>query len=147
MDRKIFHPLTELEEQFNRFLDYFQHAYRFPISFSTAPWKPNVTICETETQFIVTVEIPGTDPKNVKLIVENNLLIIEGEKKQTSSRSEKKCLHMEIAYGHFKRAIKLPSPVDSTNPKANYEFGMLTIFLQKSLHEKTNREISIKSID
>ena len=89
------------------------------------------------------VELPGLDQKDVKVLVEDDVLTISGEKHV--ERSDEKTHYSERSYGGFTRAFTLPSDADHDGISANFAKGVLTSQIPKSAngHERA-KEIEIK---
>ena len=93
------------------------------------PWSPSVDVTEAEDSIIVTAELPGVKPEDVKVTVEDNVLTIEGEKKK-ESESGGRTHRVERSYGRFVRSFKLPA-VDADSIAASYSEGILKVSLPK----------------
>jgi HSP20 family protein len=80
----------------------------------------------------------------VKLSLENNVLIIRGEKKQEAEERTERVHRYERSYGSFERAFVLPSTVDGDKVSAEYGDGVLRVTVPKA--EKARpREIPVRS--
>lgn len=86
---------------------------------------------EDHEALIVKLEIPGMEPEQFDVDVIDDLLVVRGEKRVERTAARGRYHVMECAYGHFERAIRLPSPVDSRRTRALYRYGVLTIILPK----------------
>lgn len=106
-------------------------------------WAPSVDIAEDKDKLMLTAELPGVDKKDVKISIQNNVLIIEGEKKQQSEKKEDDYYRSERFYGKFCRSFTLPSELDSEKIDADYSNGVLTVTLPKSEMVKPH-QIEIK---
>ncbi len=105
-------------------------------------WYPEVDIEEQSDAFVVNMDVPGMDREELKVTMENNTLVIRGERKQERTE-EKQSVHIaERQYGTFQRAFSLPQSVDSSKIRASYKEGVLEITLPKA-EEARLREISI----
>lgn len=78
-------------------------------------------------KFLVRVDLPGIDPKDVDISVVGNRLIIKGERKLGKEEKEAEKYFCEVFYGAFERTIRLPEGVDIENIHAGYHDGMLDI--------------------
>ena len=83
--------------------------------------------------------LPGWEPKDVTLEVNNQVLSVKGEKTEESSDSRKHLMR-EIADGRFVRIFKLPTIVDHDKASATYKNGLLTISLPKRAEPRPVRE-------
>ena len=99
-------------------------------------WSPRVDIMETEDEFTIKAEIPEVKKEDVKVTVENGILMLHGERKQEKEEKGKTFHRIERHYGAFNRSFTLPETVDQDSIKANFKDGMLSIKLQKSKEAK-----------
>jgi HSP20 family protein len=140
------HSCLDLQRQINRLfseiLDEPLGGFRWPTSGElvrqTAFAVPQVDVAETELQ--VTAELPGLDEKDVQVNLDENLLILQGEKKSEHEEKQKNYHLMERSYGSFQRTIPLPGGVDPTKVKAIFKKGVLHITLPKLPEAKTLRK-------
>jgi len=127
-----FNPFRELETISDRMKNLFED---FPTSFhleTSSNFSPRIDISDDEKTVFVNVELPGVDKKDVKISVqENNILIINGEKKTEIKDEKMNFYRVERNYGSFCRTISLPVDVNSEKTKAKYENGILNIELPK----------------
>jgi HSP20 family protein len=92
-------------------------------------WAPSVDIYENEGNLVLKAELPGIDPKDVDVRVENNVLTLRGERKFESEVKRDKYHRVERAYGTFSRSFTLPNVVDTDKIKAEYKDGVLQVTL------------------
>ena len=76
-------------------------------------WAPAVDIYEHEGNLVLKAELPGIDPKDVDVRVENNMLTLRGERKFESEVKREQYHRVERAYGTFSRSFTLPNVVDT----------------------------------
>ncbi|HEY6292752.1 MAG TPA: Hsp20/alpha crystallin family protein [Terriglobia bacterium] len=94
-------------------------------------WAPAVDIYETEQNLVIKAELPGIDPKDVEVRVENQTLFIRGERKSEKDLKEGSYHRVERTYGAFSRSFTLPATVNTENVTAEYKDGVLTLKLAK----------------
>lgn len=126
----------------------FGEPYGFNWQFNdvaTAAWTPVVDIFEETGHLRIVAEIPGVKPEAVKILVENNVLTIQGTKEQFAEEKAEKVHRYERAYGAFERSFTLPATVEATNIKATYDMGVLTLILPKVERAKP-REIKLEIV-
>ena len=99
---------------------------------ATGDWAPRVDIAETEKAFEIKAEIPEVNKEDVKVTVDNDVLTIQGERKQEKEEKGKKFHRVERYYGSFTRSFTLPDNVDETKIKASFKDGMLNLQIQKT---------------
>lgn len=90
------------------------------------------------------MEIPGIESKDVEILLRDQILTIQGEKKQEREVKEENFYHMERIYGSFSRRIRLPYPVDARKVNAVFKNGVLTVQLTK-IQGAEGTHIPIKS--
>jgi HSP20 family protein len=110
----------------------------------TAAWVPVCDVFEDRDSVKIVAEIPGVSPQDVKLSIENNVLTIRGEKKQTAEEKTERVHRYERSYGLFERTFALPNTVDPDRIEAKYEGGVLTVVLPKAERARP-REIPVKT--
>jgi HSP20 family protein len=108
-------------------------------SFFEELWKPSslsqrrvayppVNISESETEIIVTSEIPGMDTGDIELTLNEKSLIIRGTKKNEVGNYYRQ----ERPTGSFQRIINLNVPVQADAIKASMKDGLLRVVLPKA---------------
>jgi HSP20 family protein len=129
-------PLT-LRDAMNRlfeesFWDPFGHMSVFqPFSGAVQKFAPSVDISEDEKEMKIVANIPGYDPKNVKVELEKGHLIIQGETEEEKEDRDKRYFRRERACGQFYREIALPPYVDVQHAKCRMKNGTLTVTMPK----------------
>ena len=99
-------------------------------------WVPKVDVADTPAALIVKAEIPGIEPTEIGLTLEEQLLTIKGEKKQEKETKEDRFYRSERSYGAFARTIRLPAPIDASRVTATFKHGLLTVTLPKGAPAK-----------
>jgi HSP20 family protein len=97
----------------------------------TRAWAPAVDICENENNIVLKAELPGVDPKDVEVRVEDNTLYLKGERKFEKDTKEENYHRIERSYGSFARSFALPNSIDAEKVAAEYQDGLLTLTLPK----------------
>lgn len=90
-------------------------------------WVPAVETVSKDGKHIVRLDLPGVETKDVKVSVENDTLIIKGERKSSDEAKEKNYRYRETSYGSFERRFALPKGVDGDKVKASYKNGVLEV--------------------
>ncbi len=98
---------------------------------STRTWAPPVDIYENGDNLVLKAELPGINPDDVEIRVEDNNLYLKGERKFEKEVKEENYHRVERTYGSFARAFSLPNSIDSDKVAANYKDGVLTLTLPK----------------
>jgi HSP20 family protein len=94
-------------------------------------WIPAVDIKEEADKFILIVDIPGVNPKEVEISMENNVLTIRGSREETI-KDEKQGYHrIERIKGSFYRRFTLPDTADAEQVSAKSWDGVLEVIIGK----------------
>lgn len=99
-------------------------------------WAPAVDIFETDQNLVLKAELPGFDPKDVEVRIEDGTLYLKGERKFQSETKQQNYHRIERSYGTFSRTFTLPNSVNSDNAKAEYKDGVLTLTMPKQEEAK-----------
>ncbi len=135
--------ISSLQNEMNRMLDQFFRGEVPEFSLESGTWLPPVDLSETADKVIVKVEVPGIDPKEIDISIQDNTLLIKGEKKEEKEEKGKNYYRMERRYGNFSRSIALPASIDANKVSAECKNGVLEITLQKK-EEVKPKQISVK---
>lgn len=90
-------------------------------------WVPNTDVYTTENGLVAKVELAGLRPESLDLVVDKNLLIIKGERTDSSRQPGIKFLVMEIHYGSFACVLNVPAGYDLVHARAVYQNGFLRV--------------------
>ncbi len=124
-----FRSVTTVQDQLNRL---FNEAFdRTSEDSNLTTWAPAVDINENEHELIVKADLPGIDPKDLDIRVENNILTIRGERKFEKKAEEANYLRVERSYGSFSRSFSLANTVNPEGIKADYHNGVLVLSVPK----------------
>jgi HSP20 family protein len=129
-----FRSITTVQDQLNRILD--KAFERVGEESSLSTWAPAVDIFETGHELVVKADLPEIDPKDLDILVENNILTIRGERKFEQKLNEDNYLRVERAYGSFARSFTLANTVNSEAINAEYHQGVLTLTIPKKEEAK-----------
>jgi len=106
---------------------------------------PKIDVKEESNQYIIIADLPGMDPKDLKIEMDKELLTISGSRHEKHESKEKKgFIRVERSTGSFSRQVYLPNANDADQASADYENGTLTVNVPK---RKTSggKKINIKS--
>lgn len=109
----------------------FEQMDRWFGDFSPAKFRPIVDVVDEETALCVTAELPGMTKDDIQLRIDQDMLVVRGEKKNANERTENGVYRSERFYGAFERAIPLPSDLDHDAIDASFDNGVLTVRLPK----------------
>lgn len=101
---------------------------------------PRVDVEETDREIKVTADLPGLEEKDVRVTVDEDLLTIQGERKEEREEKRKDYHLMERSFGSFHRTLPLPAGVDKEKIKAALRKGVLTVSLPKRPEARSDRK-------
>jgi len=136
-----FRDLMSIQGEMNRL---FGRTYGGGEDVLAGSWAPALDIYETEDRFVVNVELPGIDPKDVDVSVEDSTLTIRGERRFSEDVKEENYRRVERRYGSFVRSFGLPKITDADKIEASFDKGVLTIEVPKVEPAKP-KKITVKA--
>jgi HSP20 family protein len=125
-----FRDLRTIQEQMNRLLDLAWNRETGE-ELKEGIWQPPVDIYEDATSVTIKAELPDVEQKDVEVKIEDNSLILRGERKLDQSVKKENYHRIERFYGSFQRTFALPLTIDQEKVKASCDKGVLTIILPK----------------
>ncbi len=122
--------IPQFQHEFNRLLDQWRDS---DSSGATADWVPTVDINEFEDRFELYVDLPGVDPKDVEITLEDSVLTLNGERRGLKDVDDNKVVRrrVERGQGRFHRRFILPNTVNAEEVKARDRYGVLEITIPK----------------
>ena len=93
-------------------------------------WSPSFDIKEHDKSYSIVADMPGLDKKNININIDEDILIIEGNRKLESG-SKDKWFCREIQYGNFNRRFYLPDNINKDKISASLKNGVLKIDINK----------------
>lgn len=93
-------------------------------------WVPQVDIHEEPDRFLLSVDLPGVDPKAVEITAEHGVLTLRGKREETAEESREP-RRIERITGQFQRRFSLPDTADTQNIRAKSAHGVLEITVPK----------------
>lgn len=94
-------------------------------------WSPSCDVSETDKELIVKADLPGVDPKDVEISVNEGCLILRGEKKEEKEETNKNYHRVERFVGSFYREIPLPEGTDPERITATSANGTITVTIPR----------------
>lgn len=95
-------------------------------------WAPSMDVSETKEALVVKAEVPGLDPKDIQISLQEQYLTIKGEKKLEKDEKDERYHRVERVHGSFARSVRLPVRVDASLVTASFKNGLLTVTLPKT---------------
>jgi HSP20 family protein len=102
-------------------------------------------VSETDSEYEVSVELPGIDEKDVELDVSEGMLTLRAEKREEREEKKKNYHLTERSYGNVRRSFRVPEGVEVGRIKADFSKGVLRVMLPKTREAKAKqRKIPVK---
>lgn len=129
---------NELDGMVQRFFD---EPVLSNMPFMNSDMTPACNIVEKKDRYSIEVEIPGIEPDDIDIEIDNRVLKIKGERKQENEHKDEETeVHtIEHSYGSFMRSFSLPEGIDEDNITAHDKNGILFIDIPKTQETKARR--------
>ncbi len=107
--------------------------------------QPRMNIDDTGKEIRVTAELPGVSEGDVQITLDDDMLIIAGEKRDEREVDDRDVRLVERVFGQFRRAIQLPFSPNPDQVEASFRDGVLTITVPKNAEQRNKqRQIEVK---
>jgi HSP20 family protein len=127
-----FRDLLSLQERMNRlFEDSLARTATPEEEQPVGTWWPAVDILEKEREIILKAELPGLALEEVDLQIQDDILVMRGERHFDQETKKENYHRVERAYGAFSRSFKLTTIIDKSRIKAKLKDGILEVKLPK----------------
>jgi len=120
-----FDRLANLQDELTRLFDS-----------SAEGWTPALDVHEDKDSYTIRVELPGMKREEIQVSLQDEALIISGERKADAKKEETEVHRQERFYGKFSRALTFPTAVAGDKVTAAYKDGVLTVTLPKAEQAK-----------
>ena len=124
-------PTRNVMTDFDRIFDS-MFTNDLPRSSLAESWMPAVDVNETETEYLLSADIPGLDKKDVSIDIHDGIITIKGERAIDNEKSTDDYRIRERQLGSFNRSFRLPDNVNEVKVAAKFKNGVLTITLPKT---------------
>lgn len=104
---------------------------------------PQIDMFETADSFILEIDLPGFDRKDLSLSACCNMLVIEGVKRKESHGKNVKYICLERCFGRFRKTIEIPPAAELDKVAARYDKGVLVVSFPRLPEQSVIREIPI----
>lgn len=98
---------------------------------ATSDWAPAVDIREESDRYLIHADVPGVNPKDIEINMENGVLTLKGERKSEQEKEGSGYTRTERVYGTFYRRFSLPNTADPDKVSASSNNGVLEIVIPK----------------
>ena len=131
-----FRELRTMEDTINRLWRNYGREAADP---TVEGWSVPLDVVREGDQIMVHASLPGVDPENIDVSVEDSVLTIKATTHADVEREEGEYLMRERRTGSFHRALRLPDTVDTERIQPGYKNGVLTITIPKAESKKAKR--------
>lgn len=144
-------PFHRLRAEVDHFFDDFPPRLPVPaLSFRqlAALPMPAMEMTEMDGEYRLSVEVPGVSAEDVEISIEDDLLVLKGEKKEERETKERNYCVSERHYGSFERRVSLPPDTVPNEISASSDNGVLTIVIPRNEQPKPERrkiEVKVKA--
>jgi len=105
--------------------------------------KLTIDLYQTNEEIIIQSAIAGIRPEDLDISIENDLVLIKGNRVKPFEKNQKNYFYQECYWGPFSREIILPDEVDPSRIRALMKQGILTIRIPK-IERKKKRKVAVK---
>ena len=108
-------------------------------------WAPAVEVSQREGNYMIRAELPGVKPEDVKIEIENDALVLQGERKVQREEDKGGVHRTEIRYGRFHRVIPLPEGANADQAQAKFDNGVLEVTVPVPEEKSQRKQIPIQT--
>jgi len=102
-------------------------------------WSPPADVSETKGDLRVQVELPGVQPRHIRIDLFEGVLTIRAERPPDPALKRDLAQQVECRYGSFVRRLTLPFPIDPDRIRATYKDGVLDVRVPKPVGSQARR--------
>ena len=108
-------------------------------------WVPPIELAYRDGNFVVSAELPGIPEENVTVEIDDDTIVIQGERQVERTETKGGMTRTERRYGEFYRAIPLPDGADAEKARAEFKNGVLRISVPVAEAKSNARQIPIET--
>ena len=138
------HTMQQLQREMSSLFDrrFTDDDASLPVA--SSDWAPAVDIKEEDKRFLIQADIPGVDPEDIEVLMENGVLSISGKRQAEHEEEKEGYKRIERSFGSFVRRFTLPESANPESIKAKSKNGSLEIVVEKSETPALSRRISVE---
>jgi HSP20 family protein len=107
-------------------------------------WTPAIDVLQRDGDLVVRAELPGVEPDDVDITVQNNVLTISGRISEEREEEREGYLIRERRAGFFRRSLQLPQGVDESNITARFDNGVLEVVIEGAAQAQEPRHVEVE---
>ena len=135
-----FRELAALQNEMGRWMNQLSGGVGTPTgNGQSSTWLPAVDVWETESELVLSFDLPGIEEDKIAVELDDNILTVTGERERTAERTDDRFYRFERRFGQFSRSVTLPAGVQEDEIKADYTDGVLEIRVPKPEEQKPKR--------
>jgi HSP20 family protein len=141
-------PFLSLRRGMDRLFDQVMGGFGMPAPFATGVMAPRVDVAETPQGIEVTAELPGIEPKDVQIELDDGVLTLRAERKaeRTEEDKDKRWHIVERQSGTYLRRFALPFDAEPEKVEARFDKGVLHVAIPRPPQSKPQaKRIEIKA--
>lgn len=132
--------LNTIQSEMNRlFNTFFDQSGQLRGTDAARPWIPAMDLLETRDDYVLRADLPGLSDADVSIQLQDNVLIVSGERKPEHEQQPEGYHRLERAAGAFSRSLSLPDGVDPDGVQAHFDRGVLEVKITKPKQKKPRR--------
>ena len=149
-EQSFFANQSGLMRRFSRDMDRLFEEFGFRPRFAEsalvdeAAWAPDVEVFERDGNLVVRADLPGMTKEDVKVKIIEDVLTLQGERRQEKEVKRDDYYRSERSYGAFHRTLVLPEGVKTDQVQATFKDGVLQVSMPMAVAEKTAKTIDVK---
>ena len=132
-----FRELAALQNEMGRWMS--QIAGGQPGNGNGGTWLPAVDVWETDTELMLSFDLPGIEEDQVSVELDDNILTVSGTRERKTEQTGDRFYRYERRFGNFSRSVTLPTGVDEEKITADFKNGVLEIHVPKPEEQKPRR--------
>jgi HSP20 family protein len=134
-------PLTDLSEIRERI----DRAFDELITGSRKSHRLSIDVIEAKDRFLMRADVPGIEPDDVKIEIEDDTLTVSGEHEESKEEKKDNYVRRERHYGSFSRSMSVPKGIDADDIEATISDGVLEVSIPKPKSTQTQQnKVEIK---
>lgn len=112
----------------------------------SAMWSPQAEVFQRGDQLVIRADLPGMTKDDINVDIEDDQIIIRGERRNEREQNEQGFYHTERSYGSFYRSIPLPQGIDAEQANAAFNNGVLEITMPMPAQKSRGRRLEIGEV-
>jgi HSP20 family protein len=134
-----FRELAALQSEMSRWMNQMAGGTPTGNGQSTSSWLPALDVWETDSELVLSFDLPGIPEDKISVELEDNVLTVSGERERQTEQSGDRFYRYERRFGTFARNVTLPQGVNEDSIKADYNAGVLEVRVPKPEEPKPKR--------